>query len=91
MSKRTPIENCHFSFLCSRTWESLLQIEDHPQIRYCDRCDHSVHLCTHDDFIEHVQKGHCVALVQEGNDQNEEPGKRKLLGLIDLHRIDPVE
>jgi hypothetical protein len=81
------IENCRFAVMCFRKWEDLTEIKDTPGIRYCSKCDHSVHLCTVGDFYEHAEKGHCVALIEAGDEEKEEPSRRKTVGLIDFESL----
>jgi len=85
------VENCRFSVACFRTWEDLAEIKDTPAIRYCDRCDHSVHLCTKEDFYDHAEKGHCVAFIVPEDEEKEESAQRKLVGLIDFNGLEKAE
>lgn len=81
------IENCRFSVMCNRRWEDLAEIKDAPGIRYCSKCDHSVHLCTLVDFLDHAEKGHCVALIDSADEEKEESAQRKLVGLVDIESM----
>ena len=81
------VENCRFAVMCFRRWEDLAEIKDTPSIRYCSKCDHSVHLCTMGDFLEHAEKGHCVALIAPGDEERQGLTQRKTVGLIDYESL----
>jgi hypothetical protein len=56
------IQNCKFSYQCSKTWESLIEIK-HDKIKYCDVCDRGVHFCENDaELNQAIEKGWCVAI-----------------------------
>lgn len=66
MSEEQEISNCRFAFKCTKTWESLSEIDSSPSVRYCDECETAVHLCTSEkEFVEHAKKNHCISYQVE--------------------------
>lgn len=54
-----------FAFQCPRTWQSLEPTAD-PNVRHCDRCAESVHLCTDTAQIaQRARQGQCISVGQE--------------------------
>lgn len=91
MTEPARVTNCRFIFMCFRTWEDLAEIKDNAGVRYCGRCDQSVHLCTIETIVEHVEKGRCVALAGESQEPPSENKGRKLLGLVDIKSLNVSE
>lgn len=57
------VRNCPLAFECDRRWDDLAEVQGHEAVRYCGRCEATVHLCrSQTDFRQHQLKGHCVAL-----------------------------
>lgn len=73
--------NCpsKFQFQCPREWKMLARTDD-AAVRYCSACAQNVYLCgTPQDFIEHGNKGHCVAVP---TDRAPKVATRFLMGRI---------
>jgi hypothetical protein len=61
----TPIANCpvDFRFLCPKAWEMLEKTSD-SNIRYCNKCEKSVHLCSSmQQVYHHAHLEHCIAIL----------------------------
>lgn len=64
------IWNCDaFEFHCPNSWEALA-MTDTPNVRHCAECRKNVYQCwTPDEFVEHGQLGHCVAVPRQFSQQ----------------------
>ncbi len=62
------IERCHLDYYCTKTWGEL-EVTDNPDIRFCKKCEHEVHLCkTLEEFDTKSADGRCVAYEIIRND-----------------------
>ena len=60
----SEVQNCAFSKLCSKTWETLSPIKGERAVRFCGDCRQLVHLCkTAAQVKAHAKERHCVAIV----------------------------
>lgn len=58
------IRNCKFRFKCNQEWSKMTETED-PEIRHCDHCNESVHLCrTAQDLKQAIVDNWCVAIYK---------------------------
>lgn len=58
------IHNCPLAKRCRMRWEKLEPFQGDADIRFCNKCERSVHLCrTDEDLARHSALGHCVALL----------------------------
>lgn len=56
------LSNCHFAFPCTKTWADL-QKTDSDKVRFCETCEHCVHLCsTNEELREAKRQNLCVAI-----------------------------
>jgi hypothetical protein len=63
MSDDARVERCRLAFVCSQRWEELERLPNHEQVRFCQRCQSSVHLATSaETFAVLASQGRCVAI-----------------------------
>lgn len=66
MADDARVERCRLAFVCGQRWEELEQLPNHEQVRFCQRCQSSVHLATSDEaFAVHAAQGRCVAVTTD--------------------------
>jgi hypothetical protein len=46
MNNDARVERCRLAFVCGQRWEELEQLPNNEQVRFCQRCQSSVHLAT---------------------------------------------
>ena len=66
MSDDARVERCRLAFVCGQRWEELEPLPNHEQVRFCQRCQSSVHLATSaETFAVHAAQGRCVAVTTD--------------------------
>ncbi len=66
MSEGARVERCRLAFVCGQRWDDLEVLPAHEGMRFCLRCQATVHLATTPDaFAAHAAQGRCVALAIE--------------------------
>jgi hypothetical protein len=64
MSDDARVERCRLAFVCGQRWEELERLPNHEQVRFCQRCQSSVHLATSaETFAVLAAQGRCVAVA----------------------------
>lgn len=62
MNDDARVERCRLAFVCGRRWEELERLPNNEQVRFCQRCQSSVHLATSaETFGVLASQGRCVA------------------------------
>lgn len=63
------LRNCKFKFQCEQQWEHM-STTDNEDIRFCSKCNETVHLCTNAFTLEMaVRENKCVALFAKEKDK----------------------
>ena len=61
-ARATLIDDCEFAVKCPKRWQKLQRTEQ-PDVRHCNQCERSVHLCNTPGELAAAQKmGLCVAI-----------------------------
>jgi hypothetical protein len=64
MSDNARVERCRLAFVCGQRWDELERLPNHEQVRFCQRCQSSVHLATSaETFAVMAAQGRCVAVA----------------------------
>jgi hypothetical protein len=67
MSDDARVERCRLAFVCGQRWEELECLPNHEQVRFCQRCQSSVHLATTPKAFDALAaQGRCVAIANDG-------------------------
>lgn len=62
------IRNCKFKTQCEQRWE-VMKLTDDEDVRFCEQCQESVHLCLDDDELGYaMQKNWCVAIFRSDDE-----------------------
>lgn len=63
MTSDTRVERCRLAFVCGQRWEELEALAGTDLVRFCLRCQASVHLATTpEEFGGLAAQGRCVAV-----------------------------
>jgi alpha-tubulin suppressor-like RCC1 family protein len=64
MNNDARVERCRLAFVCGQRWEELEQLPNNEQVRFCQRCQSSVHLAASaETFAVLAAQGCCVAVA----------------------------
>lgn len=63
MTNDARVERCRLAFVCGQRWDELERLPNHEQVRFCQRCQSSVHLATTPEVLAALaSQGRCVAV-----------------------------
>lgn len=80
------LRNCKFKFQCDQRWETM-QSTDDENIKFCEKCNETVHLCKNPWHLENaIKQNKCVAILAKNGDKIP-----RLIGDVDLDYFEKMQ